>query len=87
MPHTHTLTNSKGSYLHFLLKRVINLIDGPDVLHHSIFVKEISTAERSRAHQSKNTTQVPTSRSPSCLKQSDAVFLKGIFFHTGKKKY
>lgn len=40
---------SKGSYLYFFLKCVINLIYSPDVLHHSIFVKKISTKEERKA--------------------------------------
>lgn len=29
-------------YLHFLLQRVVHLVNGSDVLHDSVFVKEVS---------------------------------------------
>lgn len=34
------------SYLHFFLQRVVDLIDGSDVLHDSILVKEVGTREK-----------------------------------------
>lgn len=49
MPHTYRPIWSKGCYLYFFLKCIINLIDSPDVLHHSIFVKKISTKNKNEA--------------------------------------
>lgn len=48
MPHTYRPIWSKGCYLYFFLKCIINLIYSPDVLHHSIFVKKISTKNESK---------------------------------------
>lgn len=44
--HTHRPILSKGSYLYFFLKCIVNLIYSPDVLHHSIFVKKVSTTKK-----------------------------------------
>ena len=45
-------TSKRISYLHFLLKRIINLINCPDVFHYSVLVKKVSTRRQKQDSQS-----------------------------------